>query len=169
MYHSVFLHHGDPFCTRVLPCQLHSARRFTSMHVSPSPVPCPRSLVGTHFIVRYRFPLQCHAPRRTAAATVGSTRRSTFPPSPPPTHSRPQSRECCSFHRQDFTSGVVATLLFVFASVAAVDLLQNEQNLLEASFPRASERVEEPVLELPNFDLSSRRRQLQCQGPTEVP
>lgn len=90
MYHSVFLHHGDPFCTRVLPCQLHSARRFTSMHVSPSPVPCPRSLVGTHFIVRYRFPLQCHAPRRAAAATVGSTRRSTFPPSPPAPHQHTQ-------------------------------------------------------------------------------
>lgn len=48
--------------------ELYLARHRASIHVSPSPsVP---SLVRTHFIARYRFPLQCHAPRHTAAATV---------------------------------------------------------------------------------------------------
>lgn len=36
-------------------------------------IPVRASLVHTHFIAHYRFPLQCHAPHHTAAATVAST------------------------------------------------------------------------------------------------
>lgn len=53
------------------PCEWYLARHCTSIHVSPSlSVP---SLVRTHFIAHYRFPLQFHAPHHTAAATVAST------------------------------------------------------------------------------------------------
>lgn len=134
-------------------CELYLALHCTSIHVSPSlSVP---SLVRTHFIAHYRFPLQCHAPHHTAAATVASTPFSSLVLTLSlNSHMRPHSRECCSFHRQRFTSAVVVVMLFFFSSplcsggapsprvglgidasaaaVAAADLLPNEQYLHSA-------------------------------------